>query len=77
MIRLTQLRIDAGLTVMALAERAGVSYAQLLNIENGVSTNPKVTTLHKLAGQLGEGVRPSELLMDAIPPRHDEPKAAA
>ena len=78
MMRLVQLRIDAGLSRGQLAERAGLTIQGLANIENGVTSNPQVATLHKLAAQLGEGVRPSELLMDAIPPMHkDEPKAAA
>lgn len=68
MKRLTQLRIDAGLSPQALAAAAGISYQQLLNIERGETANPKVTTLHKLANALGEDVKPSELLMPAIGP---------
>lgn len=68
MNRLTQLRIDAHLSPRDLAKRAGVSPQSLLDIENGVTTNPQVATLHKLATALGENVRPSELLMDAIGP---------
>jgi transcriptional regulator with XRE-family HTH domain len=69
MIRLTQLRIDKGLSVRALAVAAGISYQQLLNIERGLTSNPQVATLHKLAGELGDNVKPSELLMDAIGPQ--------
>lgn len=68
MLRLTQLRIDAHLSTIDLAAKAEVSYQQLLNIERGVTENPKVATLVKLATALGENVKPSELLMDAIGP---------
>jgi transcriptional regulator with XRE-family HTH domain len=75
-MRLTQLRIDAGFSTVDLAAKAGISYQQLLNIERGETTNPKVATLHKLAEALG-GARPSELLMEALPPRHSEPATDA
>lgn len=71
-----QLRLDAGLSTRELAARAGVAYGSVLDLENGETTNPHVATLVKLADALD--AKPSELLMDAIPPMHtDEPKAAA
>lgn len=74
MIRLTQLRIDKGMTCRELAAAAGLSYTQLRAIERGESASPRVTTLTRLAEALDDngGVRPSELLMDALPPRHPE-----
>lgn len=68
MNRLTQLRIDLGLSSRDLAKKASVSYQQVLNIERGETANPTVATLHKLADALGEDVKPSELLMPALPP---------
>jgi transcriptional regulator with XRE-family HTH domain len=72
-IRLTQLRIDKGMTCRELAAAAGLSYTQMRAIESGESKSPRVGTLTRLALALGENVRPSELLMDALPPRHPEP----
>jgi transcriptional regulator with XRE-family HTH domain len=74
MMRLTQLRIDAGLSVRALAVKSGLSYQHLLNIERGETANPQVATLHKLADVLA--ARPSELLMDALPPSNASDVAA-
>lgn len=64
MIRLAQLRIDAGMNAQQLADAAGVAYQTVLNIEDGKGA--RVDTLHKLAAVLE--ARPSELTMDAIPP---------
>lgn len=71
-----QLRLDAGLSTRELAAKAGVAYGSVLALESGETSNPHVSTLVALAEALN--AKPSELLMDAIPPVHkDEPKAAA
>lgn len=74
MLRLQQLRLDARLSRAALAERTGMTYAQLRNIEQGATPNPRVDTLGKLADALN--ARPSELLMDALPPSDSADVAA-
>lgn len=56
--KLTELRIDAGLSQRALAERAGLSHNTVFNIEARGSARPD--TLKKIADVLG--VRASELL---------------
>ena len=65
MIRLEQLRIDAGLSPKQLAKVAGVAYQTVKNIEGGKS-EAQVETLHKLAKALD--AQPSELLMPAVYP---------
>jgi transcriptional regulator with XRE-family HTH domain len=62
MIRLQQLRIDKGLSVPALAERAGVTKQTIYNLEDGKSA--RVETLVALAEVLE--ARPSELLRVAV-----------
>ena len=75
MKRLQQLRLDAGLSTRDLAAKAGVAYGSVLDLESGTTTNPQVATLVKLATELK--CKPSELLMDALPPMHtEEPKVA-
>lgn len=75
-MRLVQLRIDAGLSRDALSTNAGITYQALSNIENGVSKNPQAATLKLLADALTKAldheVKASELLLDALPPRHPE-----
>jgi transcriptional regulator with XRE-family HTH domain len=74
--RLQQLRLDAHLSLDELDALSGVSSEQIRRIEAGTTTNPRVPTLVALATALN--AKPSELLMDALPPMHtDEPKAAA
>lgn len=70
MIRLTQLRIDAHLTPEQLAEKTGVSWQTIYNIENGTSKRPRIGTLHKLAAAF-EGASASSLLLPAVPPERD------
>lgn len=43
----------SGLTVSELAERAGVTYQAIRQIEDGSRPTPTVETLRKLAGALG------------------------
>lgn len=64
MTRLEQLRLDARLTVRQLAAASGVSHQTILNLEGG--KGGQVASLAKLADVLD--AKPSELLMDAIPP---------
>jgi transcriptional regulator with XRE-family HTH domain len=51
--RLRKLRGAAGLTREALAQRAGVPYSTLLQIEQGRAADPRVSTAKKLAAALG------------------------
>jgi transcriptional regulator with XRE-family HTH domain len=74
MIRLQQLRLDAGLSPQRLGELAGVSDDTIRSIERRLNTNPQVATLTALAAIFG--ARPSELLMDALPPSRSEDVAA-
>lgn len=62
MLRLEQLRLDAGLSRERLADRAGISHKTIGRIEAGASAH--VETLVKLAEALD--TRPSELLFPAI-----------
>ena len=49
---LKQLRTRAGLTQQALAVNAGLSIAQIVAMEQGSRTNPRLDTLRKLAAGL-------------------------
>lgn len=75
MIRLQQLRLDQHLTLDELGARAKVSPEQVRRIEQGKAKNPRVETLSALAAALN--ARPSELLMDALPPRPEPEDVAA
>lgn len=55
-VLLRQWRERRGLSVRALAERAGVSYVTVVRIETG-RLSPTVATLEKLAEALGIRVR--------------------
>jgi transcriptional regulator with XRE-family HTH domain len=55
-LRLRQLREQKGLSVRALAEKAGVDFSAINRIELGKST-PKLSTLEKLAKTLGVSIR--------------------
>jgi transcriptional regulator with XRE-family HTH domain len=46
---LRRTRINKGLSIVKLAERAGVSEDQIRGIENGAVMNPRAQTLGKLA----------------------------
>lgn len=54
------LRLSAGLTLEALAIRAGVCRATLTGLEAGTNTNPRIATLSAIASSLG--VTPQALL---------------
>lgn len=51
--RLRSLRDKAGLTQAALAARAGLSVVAVFHLEQGRRSDPKVSTLAKLADALG------------------------
>jgi len=55
-------RRRAALTQEELANKAGVGIATIARIETGDITEPRVSTLHKLAGALG--LEPRDLLED-------------
>ncbi len=49
--RLRSLRLDAGLTLMQLAEKSGVSYRTVIDIEKG-ETRPSVEVIRLLCNAL-------------------------
>lgn len=55
-LRLRQIREKKGLSLRALAEKAGVDWSAINRIELG-KTTPKFATLEKLAQGLGVSVR--------------------
>jgi transcriptional regulator with XRE-family HTH domain len=50
---LNQTRASQKLSVTDLADKSGVSFVQIYNIENGTSQNPQSKTIKKLADALG------------------------
>lgn len=46
--KLKQLRKQAGLTQMELAEKSGISYSYITKLENGVQRNPTYAILMAL-----------------------------
>jgi transcriptional regulator with XRE-family HTH domain len=57
--RLRQLRIERALSLRALGERSGVTFATINNLENG-NRPARLVTIRKLAEALG--VEPKELM---------------
>jgi transcriptional regulator with XRE-family HTH domain len=60
---LNRVRIQKDLSPAQLAERAGVSVAQVYNLESGRSTNPRPDTLQKLQNALGKQI-PTEFVKE-------------
>ena len=60
--KLREERRRAALTQGELAEKAGVGINTIVRIETGEITEPRVSTLRKLARALG--IKPRELLED-------------
>lgn len=52
-LRLTDLRAQRGLTLQAVADRAGLSKAHVWSLEQGRAKNPTLETVMCLAGALG------------------------
>ncbi len=57
--RLRELRVQRALSLRALGERSGVSFATINNLENG-NRPARLVTIRKLADALG--VEPKELM---------------
>jgi transcriptional regulator with XRE-family HTH domain len=57
--RLRELRVQRALSLRALGERSGVSFATINNLENG-KRPARLATIRKLADALG--VEPKELM---------------
>ncbi len=57
--RLRELRVQRALSLRALGERSGVSFATINNLENG-NRPARLATIRKLAEALG--VEPKELM---------------
>jgi transcriptional regulator with XRE-family HTH domain len=64
--RLKALRAKAGLSQEALAHQAGVSGSLIRKIEQGMSPDPRMSTLVKLAAALGVTV--DKLAIEDKPP---------
>jgi transcriptional regulator with XRE-family HTH domain len=62
-VNLRRIRLDQGLTQQGVAERAGIEYKYLQNIEAGRWPNLTLATVQKIADALG--VKPWELIYDA------------
>lgn len=72
MTRLQQLRIDAGLTVQQLADKADVPASAVYRLESGKGTRmDRLTALAKVLK-----VRPSELLLASVAPAETTGEAA-
>lgn len=70
-------RLNRGLEISELAKSSGISDDQIRNIENGSATNPRASTLFKLAdalSQAGELVLPSDI--DPMAAQRDQETAA-
>jgi len=59
--RLRQLRVERALSLRALGERSGVTFATINNLENG-NRPARLATIRKLAEALG--VEPKELMKE-------------
>jgi transcriptional regulator with XRE-family HTH domain len=68
---LKRLRARSGLTQQELANRAGLSIALVVGLEQGKRNNPRLDTLRKLAAGLGCTV--AELVGEA-PPEPPRPR---
>lgn len=73
MSALREARVNAKLSITALAAQAEVSPEQIRNIETGRARNPRVETLVKLADVLS--VKPSSI--DPMSPADPDSKAVA
>lgn len=51
--KLRDLRKASGRTLRSISIESGVTESQILNLENGTTTNPRVETLKSLAEALG------------------------
>jgi multiple sugar transport system substrate-binding protein len=72
--RLRRLRVAAGLTQQALAERSGISVDAISALENGRKLRPRRDTVSMLAGGLGLGPAEREILA-AMARREGRPRA--
>lgn len=61
--KVKKLRLDRGLTITRLAEKAGVAKAYLSTIERGLQSNPSIHIIEKLCWALGV---PVETLIDSV-----------
>jgi XRE family transcriptional regulator of biofilm formation len=59
--RIKQLRLEQGLSLTELADRAGVAKSYLSSIEREIQSNPSVQFLHKISSALGV---PVEFFLD-------------
>lgn len=55
-LRLKQLREEAGLSLADVAERSGIDRAAICRLENGQHQNPTIGTLNRYADALGKRV---------------------
>ena len=57
-------RIAAGMTLAEVAERAGMTKQAVLRVESGITSNPKVDTLLRIAKAVGKTIKME--LVDAV-----------
>jgi XRE family transcriptional regulator of biofilm formation len=50
--RIQQIRIERGLTLSELAEKASIAKSYLSNVERGIQTNPSIQVIEKIASAL-------------------------
>lgn len=60
--RIKELRMEKGLSLSELAERAGVAKSYLSSIERDIQSNPSIQFLHKIANVLN--INAEELMSD-------------
>jgi len=68
--KVKQLRLERGLTLSELAERAGVAKSYLSSIERDIQTNPSIHFLEKICAVLGV---PLETFLQEKQPAAAEP----
>ncbi len=68
--RLRKVREQLGYTQREAAQRAGIRFQYLSNLENGRIANPSVNTLKKIAAAYGMGV--DELIGQGVSPGAEE-----
>jgi XRE family transcriptional regulator, master regulator for biofilm formation len=60
--RIKKLRLEKGLSLSELAERAGIAKSYLSSIERNIQKNPSIQFLEKVSGVLGK--TPDGLLLE-------------
>jgi len=67
MNKLNALRVQGGYTIKELSKLSGVSEGTICNLENTITTNPRIKTLQKLSAVLCPNSEPLDLLQPMPP----------